>query len=83
MKETSYDIEHRDGKFQLADISLGEISNKRFIYICDAVKMNRKRLDYMLTQSSDWSEQECHAAHQEIVGGSEFPLATSESAPRG
>ena len=81
IRDTSHDIAKHDGNFDLVDSVIGPITKRRFPYVVDAVKLNGKRLDHMLTQCSDWSEQECVTAHKSITAGVEFS-ARKEGAPR-
>ena len=64
------------------DASLGKVSAVRFPYVEDAVKLNRARLNHLLTTLSDWTDSECLQAQESIRGGSEFDLAFEENNPK-
>ena len=82
IRDVSHDIIKNDGRFELVDSTIGNVTKRRFPYVSDAVKLNRKRLEHMLTQCSDWTEADSKAAHQSITAGSSFHLAVSDDAPK-
>ena len=79
---TSYDIYNRNGEFRLIDSSIGEVSKVRLPYVQDTVKLNRLRLNHLITSLSDWTEEECLQAQQDISDGTEFDLAIKEGTPK-
>ena len=83
MAATLYDITiNDDGRYQLIDADIGEVSDLRFKYICDEIQINRKRLDYMLDHLCDWSDAEALEARAAVVPDSELELPADDSIPK-
>ena len=82
VRGASYDVYSQDGGFRLVDSSIGEVSKVRFPYVNDAVKLNRLRLDHLIASLSDWTEEECLQAQQDLTKGTEFDLAIKEGTPK-
>ena len=82
IKSVKYDIQNQDGKFHLVDSKLGDISQTRFPYICDHVKLNRARLNHMLDNLADWSWEERDACRTEMNKGTEFDTGAQASYPK-
>ena len=83
IRDTAYEIQHsRTGEFRLVDSSLGKISAVRFPYVEDTIKLNRARLNHLLSTLSDWSDSECLQAQEDIRRGSDFDLAFEENSPK-
>ena len=79
---TSYDVYNRNGDFRLVDSSIGEVSKVRFPYVHDAVKLNRLRLNHLITSLSDWTEEERLQAQRDVTDGTDFDLAIKEGTPK-
>ena len=83
MAATLYDITiNEQGRYQLIDADIGQVSDLRFKYICDEIQINRKRLDFMLDHLCDWSDADALEARASLVPDSVLELPEDENIPR-
>ena len=79
MAATLYDISvDNKGHYKLVDADIGEVSDLRFKYVCDDIRINGRRLDYMLDNLCDWSDADALEAQAELVEESELEFDDTE-----
>ena len=75
-----YDISvDAKGQYKLVDADIGEVTDLRFKYICDDIRINRRRLDYMLDHLCDWSDAEALEARAELVEPTELEFEETDA----
>lgn len=75
MAAASLDVTiNRHGRYELVDAELGTVSDLRFKYLCDDIRINRRRLDYMLEHLCDWSEGDALEARTSVSQGEVLEL---------
>ena len=59
-------IVNRRGRYELVDADLGNVTDLRFKYLCDDIRVNRRRLDFMLENLCDWSDADSLEARASV-----------------
>ena len=79
MANMLYDISIDErGQYKLIDAEIGEVSDLRFKYICDDIRINRRRMEYMLDHLCDWSDTDALEAQSSLVEESELEFPEDE-----
>ena len=81
---TVYDLTiNKKGRYELVDADIGTVNDIRFKYVCDDIRINRHRLDYMLEHLCDWSDADSLEARATLTNdGAPLELIEDETVPR-
>ena len=83
MAATSLDVTvNKRGRYELIDAELGPVTDLRFKYLCDEIRINRRRLDYMLEHLCDWSEADSMEARASVSQGELLELPEDDDVPK-
>ena len=79
MANMLYDISiDKKGQYKLIDAEIGEVSDLRFKYVCDDIRINRRRLEYMMDHLCDWSDTDALEAQSALVEETELEFPEEE-----
>ena len=74
-----YDISVDErGQYKLIDADIGEVSDLRFKYVCDDIRINRRRLEYMFDHLCDWDDTDALEAQSSLVEETELEFPEEE-----
>ena len=75
-------IVNRRGRYELVDADIGTVSDLRFKYIYDDIRVNRRRLDFMLENLCDWSDADSLEARASVSQDEILEIPHDESIPK-
>ena len=73
---------NRRGRYELVDADIGTVTDLRFKYLCDDIRINRRRLDYMLEHLCDWSDADSLEARASVTQGEVLELPDDDTFPK-
>ena len=80
---TDHDLTvNRRGRYELVDADIGTVTNLRFKYLCDDIRINRRRLDYMLEHLCDWSDADSLEARASVSQGEALEIPDDDTFPK-
>ena len=82
IKNVQYELDSRDGEYRLVEAEIGDISQVRFPYIKDQVRLNRARLTHILDKLADWSPEEQAKVESELTQGTTFDIGLEPDEPK-
>ena len=82
IKNAQYELDSRDGEFRLVEAEIGDISQVRFPYVKDQVRLNRARLNHILDNLADWEPEEQASAEAAVTQGTSFDIGLEPDEPK-
>ena len=82
IKNVQYELDSRNGEYRLVEAEIGDISQVRFPYIKDQVRLNRARLNHILDKLADWSPEEQAKTEAELTQGTSFDIGLQPDEPK-
>ena len=66
----------------MVEAEIGDISQTRFPYIKDQVRLNRARLNHILDKLADWDPEEQSKVESELTQGTSFDVGLEPGEPK-
>ena len=82
IENVQYELDSRNGEYRLAEAEIGDISQVRFPYVKDQVRLHRARLNHILDNLADWTPEDQSKTEAELTQGTSFDIGLEPDEPK-